>query len=90
MSVSNGHPPGRPAYRNSKNSAPEAGDELGTYTRLQLIHMDEKFRKRILRAVARGKEHLPHMPKSAAAADNGNREPVGRPPMRFSGLPLIR
>jgi hypothetical protein len=56
MSATNGKPPGRPPHRHSKAEPARPGDEQFTYTRKQLIRMDNRFRARLMRAFKRGKE----------------------------------
>jgi hypothetical protein len=47
-------------YSNGKNCAPVAGDEReGNWPRERLIKMDEKFRERMKKALADGREKLP-------------------------------
>jgi hypothetical protein len=50
-----------------KTAEPQTGDELGTWTRLQLIEMDEKFTVAMQRAIRRGKERPIGNGSSAAA-----------------------
>jgi len=57
MSATNGIPRGRPPYRqHSKAQEAQPGDEQFTYTRTQLVRMDNRFRARLQRAFERGKE----------------------------------
>jgi len=65
MSDTDGRPRGRPPHRCTSKTDPfQPGDELATYTHAQLIHFDNRFRRRLLHAFERGLEH-----KESAAAD---------------------
>jgi hypothetical protein len=52
MLATNGKPRGRPPYRWHGGR-----DEQFTYTRKQLIRMDNRFRARLVRAFKRGEEN---------------------------------
>ena len=59
-------------YLNGKNAAPQAGDEtVGAWPRERLMAVDQRFRERVERAFAAGKESR----RAAASKDEIEAEP---------------